>query len=806
MDIRELHEQAFMYPGKEYTPMPFWFWNDDLNEDEIRLQIKMMDEKGVNGFVLHPRIGLPDHIEYLSDLFFHYIVIAVEEAENRDMRVLLYDEGMYPSGAANGQVVKENQTYQSRGLNMVVAYSNEELSAIRSSLAVEDHLVSVQKAKYNRSLNSFEKDSVELMNDRDSIDLLNEGESFFIFYETPTGGTIRGIHQDEDDGEVNAPASADLLNPEAVLTFIRLTHDTYYSYLKKYFGNTVIGFFTDEPDITGRNSKKNVIPWNVHFTGMLHDNQWIKEKDLAFLWLNNDKYGHSVKQDYRRHVKDRLSNVYYKQLYDWCDNRGISLTGHPADSDDIGLMKWFHIPGQDVVWRWVAPEKNLSVEGIHSTAGKCSADAARHRKRWRNINEFLGVCGKKNGWDLTPGDYKWYIDWLAVRGVNMFCPHAFYYSVRGKLRSHERPPDVGFYNSWWPYYKLFTNYMKRLSWLMTDSTNMARIAIVCSGDNLPWKKAKLLFENQIEFNYLEESLLLNDSFVQNDHLFIGGQKYSTLIVEDQEMLLLETMIRLEKVKGGGVSVINWDTDTITGDFEIVDLLRGCAQLVLKPASSSIRVSSVVKDGYIYHFLVNENNRSYDGKAVFSVTSDVELWDPWTESMECVRKELIKRKQGVPVYLEPNSSVILKEMKNYSNKGEVVSISHDNEVSISSTGWKIMNIDHLFAYDKLTDWSSWEKRGLFSGTLTYKKVITLDSDNANYAHTIDAGAVYEIAELYINDQYIGVKMWAPYKFHIPEMVLKPGINSIEFKVTNSKANQMDRVKQKSGLIGPIKLIT
>lgn len=57
-----------------------------------------------------------------------------------------------------------------------------------------------------------------------------------------SGGTLRGIHWGEDDGEVNAPLSADILNPEAVNRFIQLTHERYFHELKEYFGTVVIGF------------------------------------------------------------------------------------------------------------------------------------------------------------------------------------------------------------------------------------------------------------------------------------------------------------------------------------------------------------------------------------------------------------------------------------------------------------------------------------------------------------------------------------------------------------------------------------
>ena len=48
----------FADPGREYSLMPFWFWNDDLDEDEIARQMADFERHGVYGFVIHPRVGL----------------------------------------------------------------------------------------------------------------------------------------------------------------------------------------------------------------------------------------------------------------------------------------------------------------------------------------------------------------------------------------------------------------------------------------------------------------------------------------------------------------------------------------------------------------------------------------------------------------------------------------------------------------------------------------------------------------------------------------------------------------------------
>ena len=48
----------FENPSEEFSPIPFWFWNDTLTEEEISRQIHAFKEKGVDGFVIHPHIGV----------------------------------------------------------------------------------------------------------------------------------------------------------------------------------------------------------------------------------------------------------------------------------------------------------------------------------------------------------------------------------------------------------------------------------------------------------------------------------------------------------------------------------------------------------------------------------------------------------------------------------------------------------------------------------------------------------------------------------------------------------------------------
>lgn len=476
--------EALRDPASEFTPIPFWFLNGDLTHREIRRQLADFHAHGVDGVVLHPRMGLSKRIGYLSETFFSYLRTALETCRELGMRVVFYDEGMYPSGSACGQVVKGHPDLASIGITATDA-----------------------------------TDATDAPEAGDEILAEKDGRMLVARF---TRGTIRGVHYGEDDGEPNAPASADLLNPDAVARFIELTHEAYYSHFREYFGSTVIGFFTDEPSITGR-CVRNMRPWTRGFAAIFAN----AGGHLQNLFALFDGETNDDTRLYERLIMERENDVYYSALSAWCQGHGICLMGHPDASDDIEWERHFQIPGQDLVYRQVAPEKG-DLAGRDSVQGKCSADAARLLGRRRNLSECLGVCGDaKNPWNMTAGDMKWFIDYLAVRGVNLYVLHAFYYSIRG-ARKDERPPDVGPHSIWWPHYEKWTTYIKRISCLMTDTLLHAPVAVLCRNRELTPEAVAPLFERQIGFLYLPQSFW-DDCRVKNGQLICKDMRFTAVI-------------------------------------------------------------------------------------------------------------------------------------------------------------------------------------------------------------------------------------------------------------------------------------
>ena len=675
-------------PNAEFTPIPFWFLNDQLDLTELKAQLQDFKEKGVDAVVLHPRIGIPKELEFLSEEYFRILRFIVETAASLQMKIVLYDEGMYPSGSAKGQVVASNPDFASLGLTLTTDSTEGLIIAV------------LENGKY--------------------------------LVEKKSGGTIRGIHFGEDDGEPNAPLAADILNAAAVDKFIELIHEQHYHYLKEYFGTVIIGFFTDEPCPLGRNTR-DFFEWTK---GLELE---IKREggELAELEGLFEKRKNKTTEIYERLIRSKLNDNYYKKLFDWCERHQIMLMGHPAESDDIEEETYFHIPGQDLIFRRLSPEAG-GVQGRDSVQAKCSADAARFLGRRRNSNECFGVCSREGvPWYFTGADMKWYIDWLGVRGVNLFIPHAFYYSLKG-IRKDERPPDVGPNNIWWPYYGQFSDYMKRISYLMTDSQNVAEIGVLCESRKMPDNELIPFYEHQIEFNYLPKSYLENHKTLELP-LNIGNNQYNYLINRQES----ELEAQVEEL-----------VQTVKRDF--------CTE----ETCSGLRVTHLLKSGYHIYFVFNEVKDKVITKVTVPVKGVPIFLDLWAGKYNLVPATPLATGTEFCLKLGGYETVaILFEEET----------AEASEISLEKSRTFIGNLDTIF---KLTDHDQQNNRKTY--TATYD------------AHLIKGDEVFEVtgeemAECFCNGVFAGVSFFGNHQFTIGP-ILKEGTNELKIVMTGNIANK------------------
>ena len=578
-DIAGFDAGAWRSPPAEFSQCPFWFWNDTLTEAELLRQIADFQAHGVEAFVIHARIGLPRSCGWLSDELFRFMRIALAEARRRGMWVMLYDEGMYPSGAAGGLVVARDASFQTRGLVCGPVPDTGTVDTDRKTVAVVTR---------------------------------KSGERVGI-YEQKIDAVVRGLHYigDEADPAVTLgeeePVAADLLNPRAVECFIELVYDRFYQELGEFFRNTVKAIFTDEPHPLSRSRNPGARPGSVAV--LAHVNRHLGYDfmpHLPALWFDDEPDALKHRRAYAEAIAVKLDETYYVPLSRWCERHGVALTGHPAEPDDIGHLKHLHIPGQDIVWRHIEPHKASALEGAPSTMAKAAASVAFHRGRARNLNEFAGAYGP----ELTFEELRWLASWLLIRGCDLLVPHAFYYSMRGPRR-YERPPDVGPNNAWWPEYRAWADFTRRLCWLNATFTPVCDVAILGRATELPWRAAKACSERQIDFHYVEPADLAQAKVVDG-LLCVDPGRYVMLIMEEGYEIALPPH----------TPVLRWSEGC---EGELLRCVRPA--VTFEPAAPSARVRHLHGSGTDVIMIFNEGAAEIVGRVHFNVAGRLKRMDP-----------------------------------------------------------------------------------------------------------------------------------------------------------------------------------
>ena len=379
---------------------------------------------------------------------------------------------------------------------------------------------------------------------------------------------------------------------------------------------------------------------------------------------------------------------------------------------------------------------------------KLSADIARHLGRRRNANECFGVCFRDNiPWYFTAADMKWYIDWLGFRGVNLFVPHAFYYSVAG-ARKEERPPDVGPNNIWWKHYRRFSDYMKRLSYLMTDSVNSAKIAVLCDNNRVPYKELAVLYENQIEFNYLPIALL-EKAQIQNGKLCIAGYEYEAVLnVTDKGW-----NERLNKLQEESM-----DNEKLWQVEKAEELLEEASFHAVQTDMTvpSLRATKLQKQGVTMYLLSNEGEQDLCARVQFTEAKSLialKLWNGSYKAMEN-NAELCLQPRETMLFIEDENQVVTKEIES-------------------------------------------EKAKTYLGDWTEKITFVERKENEavykiNYDMDIITGGEYftvkgeEMVECYCNGEFVDVSFWGVHSFDIGSY-LHEGKNEIELVFTGNASN-------------------
>jgi hypothetical protein len=261
---------------------------------------------------------------------------------------------------------------------------------------------------------------------------------------------------------------------------------------------------------------------------------------------------------------------------------------------------------------------------------------------------------------------EWLANWCFVRGQNFLIPHAFYYSIRGP-RFDERPPDVGPNSTWWNNYKPYADACRRLSWINTDSKQVCELAILGEATWLPDKAAKICYQGQRDFNYLEIRHLWDGAKVDSKGVHIKGMTYTAIILDSLYYLPPKALPILKKLarKGRliirensgfaslfkGAVIFNSRSELISAIDKIIP-----PDLILTPSSENIRYRHVIKGKDHFYILFNEEAVEVTTKLKLQAAGNLYWLDPATAEAFYAQRDDI-------VHFKPHELKILR-VNNY----------------------------------------------------------------------------------------------------------------------------------------------
>jgi hypothetical protein len=474
----------FKQPTADDRIHPFWFWNGEMVDEEIRHQIDEMADKGLGGFFICARQGLK--IPYLSNAWFQKVRVAVEAAKERGLNVWLYDEYPYPSGIAGGEVTLEHPDAKHYTLTHTVqrAKGGEHLSlelpwarivyAKAVPVTLEGTRDWSRAVPIRAFIGNYQADQIF-----QKTGLTSYNQKRFFTYRTiqklewtaPQGEwEVLVIQEKEIEDFKYYGTFVDPCNREAMATFIRLTHDKYAHYLSEYFGTTIKGMFTDEIGLLGS------VPWSPKLAAFFQERNGYDLLEHLHALLDPDADNAvKIRYDYYQSVHLLLRESYHKQVHDWCEQHGLQYVAEvPSVRHTTQLFS--HVPAGDTAHEklgkpleWILTHRAYEFR----SSAKMVSSLARQLGRERNLIE----CFHSVGWSMTLQDARWMIDRMSAQGTNFFNFHAFFYTLDG-LTQHDAPPSQFLQNPYWEHFRQLGDYTGRISYVMSSGEAMISTAVL----------------------------------------------------------------------------------------------------------------------------------------------------------------------------------------------------------------------------------------------------------------------------------------------------------------------------------------
>lgn len=439
----------FASPPRSYSPVPIWWWSGErLDWRRLEWQMERMVEGHVyNTVILNlapsgPLYGsAADNPPFFSAAWWSLVRRVLAKAQTLGMRIWLYDQLGFSTARIQDRLMEREPAWRAVELAVleqdVVGPKLVRMAAPGRALAAS----AVELDKEGRPTGVVEDLSSSLQDGRLSRQLPAGRYRIMLFHEAPGG--------------------FDYMSPVAAGKLLNFVHGEFERKLKPYLGTTIPGTFQDELPPMNR--------WTREFLQEFRRRKGYDLRPLLpMLWYDIGPRTGKVRCDVADVQAQLLERAFFKPLYEWHRRHGMicAYDQMTRDADPVSAnryyvdymrtMRWYQAPGND----------QTGSSKPHSSL----AHLYGRPRVW--LEGFYN-----SGWGQTLEELSGRIHEFYAQGANLYNPHAWYYTTLGGWWEWA-PPCTSFRQPYWQHYRLFSDYVTRLSFLLSRGAHVSDIAVL----------------------------------------------------------------------------------------------------------------------------------------------------------------------------------------------------------------------------------------------------------------------------------------------------------------------------------------
>lgn len=813
------------------------FWQHGEEEQVLRDYMDKIYNSGIKSVCVEAR----PHPDFLGDKWWMDIDAIIDEAKKRDMKVWILDDSHFPTGFANGRIKNEFPHLRKRFLGLKVL---DFVGPMKNAEAIIKYALSDKEDEIIGVILGRKLDYENV--DPDTLMDITEGvkENKTVSFDLPEGQwSVMILYTSFNGGEKQTEEYLNPIDPEATDILINTVYESHYEKYKEEFGQTIVGFFSDEPRFGNMHGPLGsigrfdmVLPWRKDMLELMDKRLGISSLVyLPLLFIEGGEKAHQLRYAYMDLVSRLYSENFNQRIGNWCEEHNVMYIGHTIEDNNAhgrlgygaghfyramagqhmaGIDEVLHqlMPGQDYCVNKAMTSNGWDGEFFHYALAKLGTSLGHMdpKKKGRIMCEVFGAYG----WAEGNKKMKWTVDHMLVRGVNEFVPHAF---DPKQYPDFDCPPH--FYahgkNPQFEGFKLLMAYTNRMSHLLSDGIHRAPLAIVYHGEAewageymLLQKPAAELTRNQIDFDILPiDELVKAES--DYDGIKVNKEIFKGLVVPYAEALpkaFLEKILVFAKkqipiyflealpVRESEGNYIESVLDemkaeknihVINLDYLVGDLKKaGLYEISTSSYEPYLRYYHYEQeDGHIFMFVNEHPYNIISTKLKIPFSSAAYTYN----AMENTLKE---DENALKLNLNPYESKIIifpnTQLEYECRKEQILTKVEEKAVEgiykVSFATSKDFNVfEDVITLDSLIQLQELDGKEDFAGIIRYEMNFSFDSKKAK-SYLLLRG-VSESAKVILNNKEIGMKIVPPYRFDISDDILE-GENKLVIDVSTT----------------------